>query len=387
LMSPKVWEASGHLENFSAPLVDCTSCKRRFRADHLLVTKGIKTDIGTMKEPPKDASTCPECGGKLTQERKFNLMFKTFVGPVEDATSTAYLRPETAQAIFVDFNSVVDSMRVGFPFGIAQIGKAFRNEITPGNFIFRTREFEQMEIEYFIREQEWKKQFDLWLDDIQEWITSLGIGRKDYELREHKKDELAHYSKRTVDIEYHFPFGTEELHGLAYRTDFDLRQHTDKSGQRITYTDPVTHEQFIPHVIEPSVGVERTLLAVLCSVYHEEEAPTAEKGVTEKRVVLRLPKDLAPYQVAVLPLSKKEELMKVAGPIASELRQHFVVDYDVTQSIGRRYRRQDEIGTPYCITVDFDSLNDKRVTVRDRDSMKQERVAVAELTIYLKEKF
>ncbi|MDX9893436.1 MAG: glycine--tRNA ligase [Patescibacteria group bacterium] len=382
IMNPKVWQASGHLKNFTDPLVDCKKCKKRFRADHLLEVKGIKPDLGTMKEAPQELKECPECGGELTPVRKFNLMFKTFVGPVEDDTAVAYLRPETAQAMFVDFKNVIDSTRTGFPFGIAQIGKAFRNEITPGNFTFRTREFEQMEIEYFIKEQDWEKYFEHWLNEMKAWIDSLGISQQSVVYREIGKDELAHYSKRTVDIDFMFPFGQDELYGLAYRTDYDLKSHAELSGQDLSYTDPKTNEKFIPHVIEPTWGVDRTLLAVLVSAFTEEAAPTAD-GKTETRVVLKLPKDLAPYQAAVLPLSKKEELTNLSKELADDLRKYFSITYDETQSIGRRYRRQDEIGTPYCITIDFDTLNDKSVTVRDRDSMSQERVKVDQLAAYL----
>lgn len=385
IMNPKVWEASGHLKNFTDPLVDCKKCKKRFRADHLLAAKGIKPDLGTMKELPQELKECPECGGELTPVRKFNLMFKTYVGPVEDDGAVAYLRPETAQAMFVDFKNVIDTTRVGFPFGIAQIGRAFRNEITPGNFIFRTREFEQMEIEYFIQEQDWQKYFEHWLDEMKLWIDSLGISQKDVVYREIAKDELAHYSKRTIDIDFKFPFGTDELYGLAYRTDFDLQNHAKQSNQDLSYTDPRTSEKFIPHVIEPTWGVDRTLLAVLVASYSEEEV-VGPDGKKEARVVMKFPKDLAPYQVAVLPLSKKEELSKVAKELAQTLRQRFSVNYDETQSIGRRYRRQDEIGTPYCVTVDFDSLADRSVTVRDRDSMKQDRVKIDELNDYLRNK-
>lgn len=387
LMNPKVWEASGHLENFTDPLVDCKSCKRRFRADHLLEDSAIKSELGTMQHQPKRKNTkCPECGGELTEERTFNLMFKTFVGPVEDAGATAYLRPETAQAMFVDFQQVLDSTRVGFPFGIAQIGKAFRNEITAGNYIFRTREFEMMEIEYFIREKDWKKSFDHWLDEMKQWVGSLGIAEKDVVYREIPKDDLAHYSKRTVDIEYQFPFGQSELYGLAYRTDFDLKNHAKISGTELEYTDPVSKEKFVPHVIEPTWGVDRSVLATLLSAYHEEQAPTADKGETDKRVVLKIPYHLVPYQVAVLPLSKKAELSSVARTIAQNLRKNFTVNYDETQSIGRRYRRQDEIGTPFCVTLDFDSLEDKKVTVRDRDTMQQDRIAQDKLNKYLHDK-
>ncbi|MBI3291079.1 glycine--tRNA ligase [Candidatus Falkowbacteria bacterium] len=386
IMNPKVWEASGHLKNFSDPLVDCKKCRKRFRADHLLQGQGIKPDLGKMKELPRELEVCPECGGELTSARNFNLMFKTFVGPVEDESSVAYLRPETAQAMFVNFKNIVDTARIGFPFGIAQIGKAFRNEITPGNFIFRTREFEQMEIEYFIKEKDWEKYFDHWLSEMKGWIDSLGISQDKVVYREIKKDELAHYSKKTIDIDFKFPFGQDELYGLAYRTDYDLKSHAQLSGENLLYADPKTGEKFIPHVIEPTWGVDRTVLACLIASYAEEEAPTAD-GKTEVRTVLKLPKDLAPYQIGVLPLSKKEELSKVAEEIAQDLRRNFSVNYDQTQSIGKRYRRQDEIGTPYCVTIDFDTLEDKAVTVRDRDTMKQERIKIDDLSNYFKEKF
>ena len=385
LMNPKVWQASGHLENFTDPLVDCKKCRKRFRADHLLAAAGIKPDLGNMKNPPKELKICPECGGELTEVRKFNLMFKTFVGPVEDSSAEAYLRPETAQAMFVNFKNVVDTTRIGFPFGIAQAGKAFRNEITPGNFIFRTREFEQMEIEYFIEEKDWEKYFDHWLEQMKKWVSALGIPQSSVVYKDIPKNELAHYSKRTVDIDFNFPFGQDELYGLAYRTDFDLSAHAKMSGQDLSYTDAKTGTKFVPHVIEPTWGVDRSLLAVLVSAYTEEQAPTAD-GKTETRVVLRLPADLAPYQIAVLPLSKKEELTKVSQEVLQSLITRFSVNYDETQSIGRRYRRQDEIGTPYCVTVDFESLEDGAVTVRDRDTMKQERIKIVELVNYFYKK-
>jgi glycyl-tRNA synthetase len=304
-------------------------------------------------------------------------MLKTWLGPKEDATATVYFRPETAQAMFVDFPLVVTSSRKRVPFGIAQIGKAFRNEITPGNFIFRQREFEQMEIEYFIHPNDWEKQFETWLAAMHEWIAECGITSSAVHELEVPKDELAHYSKRTVDLEYDFPFGKKELYGLAYRTDFDLTNHGKASGKEILYTDPETNEKYVPHVIEPSFGVDRTLLAVLTSAYHEEEV----EG--EARVVMQFPKHLAPIKIAVLPLSKKYELANVAYPLAEQLAKRWRTEYDETQSIGKRYRRQDEIGTPFCVTVDFETLEDKAVTVRDRDSMKQERVPLAELENYL----
>lgn len=375
IMNPKVWQASGHLKNFSDPLVECKKCHQRFRTDQI---------------PPEHKK---ECGGELTDAKMFNMMFKTFVGPAEEEANLAYFRPETAQAMFVDFKLVLNSTRQKVPFGIAQIGKAFRNEITPGNYIFRTREFEQMEIEYFIREKEWKKWFDYWLEEMKKWIAYLGVDLKHIHFREIPDDERAHYSKRTIDIDYDFPFGTKELYGLAYRTDFDLSNHQKMSGQDLSYADPVSGEKFVPQVIEPTFGVDRSLLAALCEHYHEEDLPagrqerlSGKKIEDERRVVMKFPQWLAPIKIAVLPLSKKPELGKVAQPISDELRKHWTVMYDETQSIGKRYRRQDEIGTPYCVTVDFESLEDKKVTVRNRDTMGQERVAINELVEYLKEK-
>lgn len=362
LMNPKVWEASGHLATFTDPLVECKNCHERYRADQIDLQKA-----------------CQKCGNKdtFTEPSSFNLMLKTWLGPKEDATATVYFRPETAQAMFVDFPLVMTSSRKRVPFGIAQIGKAFRNEITPGNFIFRQREFEQMEIEYFIHPNDWEKQFETWLAAMHEWIVECGITTSAIHDLEVPKDELAHYSKRTVDIEYDFPFGKKELYGLAYRTNFDLTNHGKASGKDILYTDPETNEKYVPHVIEPSFGVDRTLLAVLTSAYHEEVVED------ETRVVMKFPKHLAPVKVAVLPLSKKDELANVAYPLAEQLARRWRTDYDETQSIGKRYRRQDEIGTPFCVTVDFETLEDKAVTVRDRDTMKQERVPLAELENYL----
>jgi len=368
IMNPKVWEASGHLKNFTDPLVECKKCHERFRADKISGDK------------------CPACGGELTTAKQFNLMFKTFIGPAEESANVAYFRPETAQAMFVDFKQVAETSRKRIPFGIAQIGKAFRNEITPGNFIFRTREFEQMEIEYFIREKDWEKTFEYWHEEMYKWMGELGLKKEHLHDLEVPEKERAHYSKRTIDIEYDFPFGTDELYGLAYRTDFDLGNHAKSSGQSLEYLDPETQEKFIPHVIEPTFGVDRSVLAVLCESYNEEEAPTSEEGKTEPRVVLKFPKWLAPIKVAILPLSKKEELAKVARPIYEDLVKNFACEYDETQSIGKRYRRQDEIGTPYCVTVDFETLEDKAVTVRDRDTMKQERIKIEELINYLKKK-
>jgi glycyl-tRNA synthetase len=366
LMNPKVWEASGHISTFTDPLVECKECHERYRAD--------KIDL---------SAACAKCGkrGAFTEPATFNLMMKTWLGPKEDATATVYFRPETAQAIFVDFPLIQTSSRKRVPFGIGQIGKAFRNEITPGNFIFRQREFEQMEIEYFVHPDHWEAAFEMWLGLMHEWVTECGILPESVVDHEIEKSDLAHYSKRTVDIEYHYPFGLEELYGLAYRTDFDLTNHAKASGKDIVYTDPMTNEKYVPHVIEPSFGVDRTLLAVMLSAYAEEEI----EG--EKRVVLKFPKHLAPIKVAVLPLSKKDELSSVAEPLAQQLAKRWRTDYDETQSIGKRYRRQDEIGTPFCVTVDFETLEDKAVTVRDRDSMKQERVPIAELETYFIGKF
>lgn len=362
LMSPQVWIASGHVEKFSDPLVDCKSCQRRFKADQV-------------------GDRCPECDGELTEARQFNTMFKTFVGPVEDDASVAYLRPETAQGIFVNFPNVQSATRRKLPFGIAQIGKAFRNEITPGNFTFRTREFEQMEIEYFVKpgtDEEW---FDYWIKERLEWYKRYGIREENLRLREHGPEELSHYSKATYDIEYNFPFGWSELEGIANRTDFDLRRHAEFSGKDMTYFDEETGEHIYPYVIEPSGGIDRAALAFLVDAYHEEEV----KG--RKRVLLRLHRDLAPVKVAVLPLLRnRPEVVALAKEIARDLRPHFVVIYDDTASIGRLYRRQDEIGTPYCVTVDVQSLEDRAVTVRDRDSMEQVRPSISQLKGFLLEK-
>jgi glycyl-tRNA synthetase len=380
IMNPKVWEASGHLKEFSDPLIECKKCHERFRADQI------------------DTEKCPNCGEKksFTAAKQFNLMLKTFLGPAEEKANEVYFRPETAQAMFVNFKNIIDTTRKKIPFGIAQIGKAFRNEITPGNFIFRTREFEQMEIEYFIPEpksdKDWEKYFDEWQKELEKWIAHLGI--KNVHYLDVPAEERAHYSKKTIDIEYDFPFGRKELYGLAYRGNYDLNQHQTASKASLEYTDPETGEKYLPHVIEPSLGVDRTILAVLLEAYHEEEAPTAkrkgdlpaeasaEEG-TDKRVVMKFPSWLAPIKVAVLPLSKKEELSKIARPLYEKLAKHFVTEYDETQSIGRRYRREDEIGTPFCVTVDFETINDQAVTVRHRDTMKQERITIAELERYL----
>ena len=362
LMHPRVWEASGHLQNFTDPLVDCKACKQRFRADQL------------------EGDRCPACGGELTESRQFNLMFKTFLGPVEDAAAVVYLRPETAQGIFVNFLNVLTTSRMKIPFGIAQIGKSFRNEITPGNFTFRTREFEQMEVEFFVKpgtDEEWHRH---WLDARFQWYLDLGMSPDRLRLRPHGQEELAHYARGCSDVEYFFPMGWSELEGIANRTDFDLRRHSEVSGTRLEYFDEATQEHYVPYVIEPSAGADRATLAFLLDAYREE--PDKD----ETRVVLKFHPRLAPYKVAVLPLSKKEELSSYAREIWRELRQHWVTDYDESKSIGRRYRRQDEIGTPCCVTVDFQSLEDHAVTIRDRDSMGQVRVPLAELEAALREK-
>ena len=387
LMNPKVWEASGHVEGFNDALIDCKSCKSRLRADHLIEDQlDIKTEGKSVKEMDKVVKKgkikCPKCGKKdFTDARNFNLLFKTFIGPVEHDTSVAYMRGETAQGMFVNFKNIMDTMRPKLPFGIAQVGKAFRNEITPGNFIFRTLEFEQMEIEYFVEKKDWKKHFESWQKEMEVWLKLLGIQKKNYKVRPHTKDELSHYSKKTIDFEYKFPFGWKELYGLAYRTDFDLKQHQEHSKKDLEYRDNQTNKKFLPHVIEPTFGLDRTVLMVLLDAY------TEEKVKKETRVVLKLNKNIAPVQIAVLPLSKKPKLAKVAQTVFQMLQTEFRAMYDETQSIGKRYRRQDEIGTPYCMTVDFDSLEDKSVTVRDRDSMKQERVRIKELEDYLRKKF
>jgi len=355
LMHPQTWAASGHLEGFSDPLVECKGCHLRWRADEL---KG---------------DSCPSCGGELTDPRLFNLMFKTFMGPVEEEASVVYLRPETAQGMFVNFQNVVNTTRKRLPFGIAQIGKSFRNEITTGNFIFRSREFEQMEIEYFVKPGTDKEWFDYWLEERFNWYVKLGINKENLKLRQHMKHELAHYALACYDIDYLFPMGWSELEGIANRGDFDLTQHAKYSGKSLDYFDEETKEHIMPYIIEPSAGVDRSALAFLCDAYDEE--PDKE----EIRVLLHLHPSIAPIKVAVLPLSRRENLVKVAKQIYADLRQCWMTSYDDAQSIGRRYRRQDEIGTPFCITVDFQSLEDEQVTIRERDSMNQIRVPINEL--------
>lgn len=395
LMNAKVWEASGHVASFTDPLVDCKSCKTRHRGDKLLEEKlGVENIAGIKLEDVqprlmKEKIPCPNCGKiDWAEAKKFNLMFKTHQGVTEGKGTEIYLRPETAQGIFVNFKNVINAANVKLPFGIAQIGKAFRNEITPGNFIFRTREFEQMEIEYFFdpEKTKWEKKFEELKNDSRNFVLSLGLKENEIRMRDHAKDELSHYSRGTTDIEYKFPFGWGELCAAgAYRTDYDLSQHQKFSGENLEYFDEETKRKFIPHVIEPSFGSDRLLLATLLSAYHEEKAPTGE-GEEEIRVVMKFPKHLAPIKVAILPLSKKEELTKISGEIWKNIRPHFMSEHHTSGSIGKRYRRQDEIGTPYCVTVDFDTLNDNAVTVRDRDIMKQERVKIDELEKYLEEK-
>jgi len=363
IMPSSVWAASGHLTNFVDPLRQCLgTCKKRWRADH------VKGD------------TCPECGGPLDEPRMFNLMFRTYVGPIEETSAEVYLRPETAQGMFVDFKNVINSTRVRVPFGIAQQGKAFRNEITPGNFVFRVREFELMEMEYFVKPETDDEWFNYWRTERWRWyVEELGLKADRLRYYDHPKESLSHYSKQTTDIEYDFPFGWGELEGVADRTDYDLRVHQEHSKIDLTYLDPETNERYLPWVIEPAVSVERIFITLLIDAYDEDVVND------EPRTLLRLHPNVAPVQVAVVPLSKKEELIRVARDVQSQMQGQFRVEYDQTGGhIGRRYRRQDEIGTPFCITVDFDTLNDRAVTIRQRDSTKQERVAIAELADRLK---
>ena len=363
LMAPRVWEASGHIATFTDPLVDCKNCKERFRADQL-----------------PESGACPNCGNKdtFTEARNFNLMFKTHVGPVEEDAAVAYLRPETAQGILVNFANVQTTSRKKPPFGIAQIGKTFRNEITPGNFIFRTREFEQMEMEFFVPPADAPKWYQYWCEQRFAWYIDLGIPEAMLRLRPHDADELSHYSVGTSDVEFMYPWGWGELEGIANRTDYDLKQHGEFSGQDLSYFDQESNEHYVPYVIEPAAGADRATLAFLLAAYHEEEVPTAD-GKVDKRTVLRLDPRLAPTKVAVLPLSKKDTLMPVTDRVAADLRKHAMIDVDVAGSIGKRYRRQDEVGTPLCVTIDFDTLEDNAVTIRDRDTMSQERVGLDRL--------
>tara|TARA_B100000029_G_scaffold453628_1_gene479589 strand:- start:26056 stop:27348 length:1293 start_codon:yes stop_codon:yes gene_type:complete len=362
LMQRQVWEASGHLENFSDPLVECKNCHIRLREDQI------------------ETTVCPECSGELTEPRNFNLMFKTFQGPVEETASEIFLRPETAQGIFVNFNNVLNSARKKLPFGIAQIGKSFRNEITPGNFTFRTREFEQMEIEFFVAPGEDDAWLQSWLNERFAWYLHYGIREDNLRIRRHDDSELAHYAKETYDIEYRFPWGWGELEGIANRTDFDLKQHAETSGTDISYFDEATKSRFVPYVIEPSGGVDRATLAFWLDAYDEE--PDGESI----RTILKFHRHLAPVTVAILPLSKNEKLVPLTQAIQDKLKFRFKCQYDDSQSIGRRYRRQDEIGTPFCITIDFDSLDDGQVTIRERDSMHQSRVPIETLVAVIEDK-
>jgi glycyl-tRNA synthetase len=383
LMHPQVWVASGHVENFSDPLVECKECNSRFRQDHLLAEPGVDLECPEAPAALKELG-CPNCGGELGEPRRFNLMFKTFMGPVEDTANEVFLRPETAQGIFVNFKNVLDSTRKKLPFGIGQIGKSFRNEITPGNFTFRTREFEQMEVEFFVKpgdDDEWLKK---WVDARFKWYIDLGIRPENLRKRSHGDDELAHYAKACIDIEYRFPWGWGELEGIANRGNYDLGRHQEVSSQDMTYFDESAPEgeekRYLPYVIEPSGGVDRSTLAFWLDAYDEE--PDGD-GV---RVVSHIHRDLAPITVAALPLSRNEKLLPTARRVYDVLRKHFRTQYDDAQSIGRRYRRQDEIGTPYCVTIDFDTTDDDQVTIRDRDSMHQSRVPVSELVDILKDK-
>jgi len=365
LSPPAIWEASGHLDNFTDPLVDCRNCGTRHRQDKL-----------------DDPEQCPSCGkrGEFTEARQFNLMFKTQAGPVQDDGAVAYLRPETAQGMFTNFANVLNTSRKKPPFGIAQIGKSFRNEITPGNFVFRTREFEQMEMEFFVPPGEADEWYRYWCQERYQWYIDHGIPSEQLRLRPHDADELSHYSSGTSDVEFMFPWGWDELEGIANRGDFDLRQHAEHSGQKLEYFDQPNNNRYLPHVIEPAAGATRTMMAFLMAAYHEEEVND------EKRTVLRLHHRIAPYKVAVLPLSKKQELTDPARELFANVAQHWMTDYDETQAIGRRYRRQDEIGTPYAITFDFDSLEDKAVTIRERDTMEQVRLPIADVVGWLSEK-
>jgi glycyl-tRNA synthetase len=395
LMHPKIWEASGHVVNFNDPLVDCKTCKSRFRADHLIEEKlKIHAEGKTPEEMTallQEANlACPKCGNRtLTDARQFNMMFSTTIGPVSETGVQVYLRPETAQAIFVQYKNILNTGRVKLPFGVGQIGKAFRNEITPGNFIFRDIEFEQMEIEYFARPEETAQLFDEWLDAMWAWVDLIGVARDNVRVREHAQEELSHYSERTVDFEYRFPepMGWKELYGLANRTDFDLARHQEFSGEDLTYFDQPTGTRFLPHVLEPTFGVDRTVLIILLDAYDEEETVDVN-GKADTRVVLRLHPRVAPYKAAVLPLMKKPELSGVARRLFDQIEAEtsYLIDYDETANIGKRYRRQDEIGTPFCLTVDYDTIEDQAVTVRDRDSMDQQRVAIDQIVPFLRER-
>jgi glycyl-tRNA synthetase len=385
IMHPKTWEASGHLKNFTDPLIECKSCNARYRADHMQDGKFV----GQGKA--KEKNQCTHCGGKeFTEARNFNLMFKTFLGPVEDAAHVAYLRPETAQAMFTDFELVREPMRMKLPFGIAQIGTSFRNEITTGNLNFRSRSFEQAEIEYFVKPGEDEAAFEKWVTDWENFIISLGIKKENLRRYEHPKESLSHYSKRTIDIEYKYPFGWSELTGIANRTNYDLSQHSKFSGKDLSYFDEETKERYMPFVIEPSLGIDRLLLALLTDAYEEVKGGRTEttQSIKEEEVVLKLNRKISPVKVAVLPLVKnKEPIIKKAKEVYNIIKNHFVCQYDETGSIGKRYRRQDEIGTPFCVTIDFDTLEKDDVTVRDRDNMAQDRISIENLIEFLNNKF
>jgi len=429
IMNPRTWEASGHLEGFTDPLVDCKSCKGRFRADqvflvtasngdNVLLDSGVEAENETEageaartgansktrrrldqhvenlsweihradKLPAGRVARCPSCGGELTRARKFNMMFKTFIGAMEDSSSVAYLRPETAQGIFANYKNVLDTTRIRLPFGIAQIGKAFRNEINPRNYTFRSREFEQMEIEYFCRPDQADELYRYWRDARLQWYVGLGLRSDRLRLRDHEKEELSHYSSATADIEYAFPFGISELEGIANRTDYDLSRHQEYSGRDMRYYDDQTRERFIPYVIEPSGGVDRATLAFLCEAYTEDEAPD-EHGNPQPRTVMKLHPRLAPIKAAVFPLVKKQGMPEIAERIHAELRAAgLACFYDEKGAVGRRYRRQDEAGTPFCVTVDGQTLHDQTVTVRDRDSLRQERIAAQAVSQYVRDR-
>ncbi|MDP9832225.1 glycine--tRNA ligase [Trueperella abortisuis] len=389
ILPRQVWHASGHVDTFSDPLVECLECHKRLREDELIEQYAAKHEVAEA-DVTMDDVVCPNCGnrGKWTEPRAFSGMLKTFLGPVDDEAGLHYLRPETAQGIFVNFNNVMTSARMKPPFGIAQTGKSFRNEITPGNFIFRTREFEQMEIEFFVKPGEDEEWHQKWIDERLAFYIDLGIDPANLRLYEHPQEKLSHYSKRTVDIEYRFGFPNSEfgeLEGIANRTDFDLTAHSEASGKKLEYFDQQTGERYTPYVIEPSAGLTRSLMAFLVEAYAEDEAPNTKGGV-DKRVVLKLDPRLAPVKAAILPLSRKEELTSVAKDVAAQLRKYWNIDYDDAGAVGRRYRRQDEIGTPYCVTIDFDTLEDKAVTVRERDSMEQVRIPLEEVKTFLSEK-
>ncbi len=363
LMAPQVWEASGHVEGFTDPLVDCKVCKHRFRADQL-----------------ENAEVCPDCGGELTEERQFNLMFKTHMGPLEDQASLVYMRPETAQGIYVNFLNVQKASRQKVPFGIAQIGKAFRNEITPGNFTFRTREFEQMEMQFFVKPGTDKEWFEYWKQERMKWYDVIGVTKEKLRFHEHGENELAHYAKEAFDIEYEFPFGVMELEGIHNRTDFDLTRHKESSGKDMSYFDDETRERYIPYIIETSAGVDRTLLTCLIDAYEEEQL---EK---DTRVVLHLSPKIAPIKAAVFPLVKRDGMPEMAQKIVEDIRPHYMAFYDQGGAVGRRYRRMDEVGTPYCITVDTQTLEDQTVTIRERDTMQQDRISIDKIKQYLDER-